>query len=134
MDELERHRDELCLAFASKMEEALLSTDLQMVNDLLVESEPLGGDVQQLREAVTRHYNRLLEKTCAKLQALCQSDDYALIGETLDQHADDVHDYLLQTPQYAALARFPEVRALLSEQLRSGLRDRLHVGGGVFGS
>ena len=92
VDELERHRDELCLAFSSKMEEALLSTDLQMVNDLLVESEPLGGDVQQLREAVTRHYNRLLEKTCAKLQALCQSDDYALIGETLDQHADDVHD------------------------------------------
>jgi myosin heavy subunit len=92
VDDLEKHRDELCLSFAAKMEEALLSSDLNAVSELLMESEPLGEDLRQLREAVTRHYNRLLERICARLQALCQSDDYALINETLEEHADDVAD------------------------------------------
>ena len=92
VDDLEKHRDELCMSFAAKLEDALLSSDLNAVGELLHDSEPLGEDLRQLREAVTRHYNRLLERICARLQALCQSDDYALINETLEQHADDVAD------------------------------------------
>ena len=92
VENLENHRERLCLELAARMEEVLGSTDLREIHTALSESEAFGTDMQQLREALARHYNGSLEKISARLHALCQSDDCVLIDEALDQYANHVDD------------------------------------------
>ena len=84
---------------------------------MLAESVQFGDDLLAEREAVTKQYNRVLEKTSAKLQSLAQSDDFELIQQTLAAAENQTTDV---RPDWEALERH---RDHLLEKARQHLKQ-----------